>query len=89
MSRQWSPPGGLQGCRLNPALNRASSTIACVVFQERPSKQTAELLFREARVPDHALGLERITVNPNQCVGRPCVRGMPIRVKDVLDICSD
>jgi len=30
--------------------------------------------------------LERITVNPKQCGGRPCVRGMRIRVKDVLDM---
>jgi uncharacterized protein (DUF433 family) len=31
-------------------------------------------------------GVERITINPNQCGGRPCVRGMRIRVKDVLDM---
>jgi uncharacterized protein (DUF433 family) len=30
--------------------------------------------------------LDRITVNPNQCGGRPCIRGMRIRVKDVLDL---
>ena len=30
--------------------------------------------------------LERITVNPRQCGGRPCVRGMRIRVTDVLDL---
>ena len=30
--------------------------------------------------------LERITINPNQCGGRPCVRGMRIRVKDVLEM---
>lgn len=29
---------------------------------------------------------ERITFNPGQCGGRPCVRGMRIRVKDVLDL---
>lgn len=29
---------------------------------------------------------ERITFNPAQCGGRPCVRGMRIRVKDVLDL---
>lgn len=28
----------------------------------------------------------RITTNPNQCGGRPCVRGMRIRVSDVLDL---
>ena len=30
--------------------------------------------------------LERITFNPNQCGGGPCIRGMRIRVKDVLDM---
>ena len=28
----------------------------------------------------------RITFNPNQCGGRPCIRGMRIRVKDILDL---
>ena len=28
----------------------------------------------------------RITVNPKQCGGRPCIRGLRIRVKDVLDL---
>ena len=30
--------------------------------------------------------VHRITFNPNQCGGRPCIRGMRIRVKDVLDM---
>lgn len=30
--------------------------------------------------------LERITINPDQCGGRPCIRGMRIRVTDVLDL---
>jgi uncharacterized protein (DUF433 family) len=30
--------------------------------------------------------LARISVNPNQCGGRPCIRGMRIRVTDVLDL---
>lgn len=29
---------------------------------------------------------DRITFNPEQCGGRPCIRGMRIRVKDVLDL---
>jgi len=29
---------------------------------------------------------DRITVNPKQCGGRPCIRGMRIRVVDVLDL---
>jgi uncharacterized protein (DUF433 family) len=33
--------------------------------------------------------MERITINPEQCGGRPCIRGMRIRVKDVLDMLAD
>jgi len=29
---------------------------------------------------------DRITTNPDQCRGRPCIRGMRIRVVDVLDL---
>ena len=32
---------------------------------------------------------ERITVDPEQCGGRPCIRGMRIRVKDVLDLLAN
>jgi len=30
--------------------------------------------------------MQRITINPEQCGGRPCIRGMRIRVIDVLDL---
>ena len=29
---------------------------------------------------------DRITIDPSVCGGRPCIRGMRIRVKDVLDL---
>ena len=29
---------------------------------------------------------QRITLNPKQCGGRPCIRGMRIRVTDILDL---
>ncbi len=29
---------------------------------------------------------ERITMNPEQCGGRPCIRGMRIRVTDALEL---
>jgi uncharacterized protein (DUF433 family) len=32
---------------------------------------------------------ERITVDPDQCGGRPCIRGMRIRVTDVLDLLAN
>jgi uncharacterized protein (DUF433 family) len=30
--------------------------------------------------------IDRITIDPEQCGGRPCIRGMRIRVSDVLDL---
>lgn len=33
--------------------------------------------------------MNRITVDPEQCEGRPCIRGMRIRVSDVLDLLAD
>jgi uncharacterized protein (DUF433 family) len=33
--------------------------------------------------------MERITINPEQCGGRPCIRGMRIRVIDVLDLLAN
>jgi len=30
--------------------------------------------------------LQRITVEPGKCGGRPCIRGMRIRVQDILDM---
>ena len=31
---------------------------------------------------------DRITIDPEQCGGRPCIRGMRIRLTDVLDLVS-
>ena len=30
--------------------------------------------------------LNRITTSPGVCGGRPCIRGLRVRVKDVLDL---
>jgi len=30
--------------------------------------------------------MSRITFDPDQCGGRPCIRGMRIRVTDILDL---
>jgi uncharacterized protein (DUF433 family) len=30
--------------------------------------------------------LDRITINADQCGGHPCIRGMRIRVTDILDL---
>ena len=30
--------------------------------------------------------LDRITIEPGKCGGRPCIRGMRIRLKDILEM---
>jgi len=30
--------------------------------------------------------LSRITIDPNQCGGKPCIRGQRMRVSDLLDL---
>jgi uncharacterized protein (DUF433 family) len=32
---------------------------------------------------------DRITIDPEQCGGRPCIRGMRIRVTDVIDLLAE
>jgi len=37
----------------------------------------------------YSWGMNRITIDPEQCGGRPCIRGMRIRVIDVLDLLAN
>ena len=39
--------------------------------------------------PDHRALLVRITIRTEQCGGRPCIRGMRIRVADILDLLAN
>jgi len=43
---------------------------------------TCDASYREEGMSE----IHRITANPDQCGGRPCLRGLRIRVKDVLDL---
>ena len=43
------------------------------------------LVLMDVMMPDR---LKRITSNDAQCGGRPCIRGMRIRVNDVLELLS-
>jgi uncharacterized protein (DUF433 family) len=67
----------------------------CLGPQSSDRYVAAEAFFGLVRSPRNANSVnlrramhwkERITVNPKQCGGRPCVRGMRIRVVDVLDL---
>lgn len=42
-------------------------------------------MTQQSHNPEDEL-LKRITVDPEQCGGRPCIRGMRVRVIDILDL---
>jgi uncharacterized protein (DUF433 family) len=33
--------------------------------------------------------LDRITIEPDKCGGRPCIRGLRVRVTDILEMLAD
>lgn len=37
----------------------------------------------------HALAFDRITVEPGKCDGKPCIRGMRITVRRVLELLAE
>ena len=65
-------------------------------FAEKSEEPLAPRFLVTAPAPSGILGkpsgewlmtpADRITVHSQQCGGRPCVRGMRIRVSDVLDL---
>jgi uncharacterized protein (DUF433 family) len=57
----------------------AQSETCCTIAQDRLETHLADMQAK--RVP-----MSRITFDPAQCGGRPCIRGMRIRVKDVLEL---
>jgi uncharacterized protein (DUF433 family) len=48
----------------------------------KPIRGSPEHARQETRMSE----LHRITIEPGKCGGRPCIRGLRIRVKDVLDL---
>jgi uncharacterized protein (DUF433 family) len=59
--------------------------MACAtcVIMDRIMQQSAK---PERRNLEKARLSARITTNPRQCGGRPCIRGMRIRVVDILEM---
>jgi putative transposase len=65
-----------------PAREAPSSHLTCSLLR-------TPVVFRivgSSRNTSMSNLLDRITINPEQCGGRPCIRGMRIRVVDVLDL---
>lgn len=47
---------------------------------------TDRTIFEQRKTATMTYLMDRITVDPEMCGGRPCIRGMRIRVVDVLDL---
>jgi uncharacterized protein (DUF433 family) len=45
--------------------------------------------FQSMNNPKESADDSRITFEAGQCGGRPCIRGMRIRVSDILDMLAD
>lgn len=64
----------------------ARQSNPCLMFSSRSDVEAEVFRSVLKSVPMSTELLNRITSNPRQCGGRPCIRGMRIRVKDVLDM---
>jgi uncharacterized protein (DUF433 family) len=69
--RSWPPRGGRS---LDDRFRRRLS------FERERRLRSLECAMRESGL------LARITIDPEQCGGRPCIRGMRVRVIDVLQL---
>ena len=58
-------------------------------FGERQDFILARIIFINLNGNTMEELLKRITFNPNQCGGKPCIRGMRIRVVDVLQLLAN
>lgn len=53
------------------------------LYHSRANAQVSNRIRIEGSMSNFS---DRITINPEQCGGRPCIRGMRIRVTDVLEL---
>jgi uncharacterized protein (DUF433 family) len=58
------------------------------LFQPRERGLAADNGWCHLIVMSNELLLSRITIEPGKCGGRPCIRGMRMRVSDVLELLS-
>ena len=69
--------------------NRVFVVVPCITFTIRWQGNDVTLLRLRTKGDEHGQGTSRPhhqRLNPQQCGGRPCIRGMRIRVSDVLDL---
>ena len=71
----------------------AEFVVDCVLRAEEGTEEIMYVHFfhyfeKNDSIDDTAMNewSKRITINPEQCGGRPCIRGLRIRVIDILDL---
>jgi uncharacterized protein (DUF433 family) len=69
----------------SPDRRNAISSEVIWGFHERPLEREVDLKCGPLTLSAMKY-LDRITSDPEQCGGRPCIRSMRIRVKDVLEM---
>jgi uncharacterized protein (DUF433 family) len=69
-----------------PQANFRCASSAEKQMSTEPRTRLVLVLFYAIIILNMSDLLNRITINPKQCGGRPCIRGMRIRVVDVLDL---
>ncbi|MST94280.1 MAG: DUF433 domain-containing protein [Pedosphaera sp.] len=65
------------------------TSVRTKAFKEFLAAVPALTLGVSARRKRSVKLVERITVEPGKCGGRPCIRGLRIRVKDILEMLAD
>jgi uncharacterized protein (DUF433 family) len=89
-------PEQLQGLRKQPGLILAAAWVGasvvgcCAGSMVRAEGSSAIRRLQGGLVVERAypvaMDLSRITHNPEQCGGKPCIRGMRIRVRDIFEL---
>jgi len=85
------PTGDLGGSLRSRFMNSPEAEAEAFCCKRAPVYAKLSVSLQFSATPGGTMGqtvelMDRITVNPQQCGGRPCVRGMRIRVIDVLDL---
>jgi uncharacterized protein (DUF433 family) len=55
-------------------------------IKQSPLKRVYAIITATSPKDKIMSNISRITVDPNKCGGRPCIRGLRIRVKDILEM---
>ena len=89
----WLRNNGYSDILLQKIKHSAEFVVDCVLRAEEGTEEIMYVHFfhyfeKNESIDGTAMNewSKRITINPEQCGGRPCIRGLRIRVIDILDL---